>query len=293
MKKIIMFVFVLILVGIGSVLALNCPPSLPKTFYGTVLYDNEILDGEFVIRALMNEDIIGSGEVSNGEYLIDVSPCFGATGQVSFIINGIEANEIGEFNGEVDWGKSVNLDLTVNEIPPSNDPCGNGVIDLGEECDGTNLAGRDINDCGKGWIGTISCNSNCEIDYSNCTAPYCGDGTCNNDESCSSCSADCGACSSGGGGSGGGGGGGGGSSGGSSSSSFSTTSISSSDSTNNENNDNKEIVKLSDTSQNNLESFFSKITGAVVGSGRIKFIIPLVFVVLIVVIGVGVYVKRK
>jgi hypothetical protein len=36
---------------------------------------------------------------------------------------------------------------------------------------------------------------------------YCGDGSCNNGESCSSCAADCGSCSSGGGGGGGGGGG--------------------------------------------------------------------------------------
>ncbi|MBW2999716.1 Ig-like domain-containing protein, partial [Candidatus Woesearchaeota archaeon] len=42
------------------------------------------------------------------------------------------------------------------------------------------------------------------------SALYCGDGRCNNGESCSSCSADCGRCSSGGGGGGGGSGGGGG-----------------------------------------------------------------------------------
>jgi hypothetical protein len=45
--------------------------------------------------------------------------------------------------------------------------------------------------------------------FSVLAAPYCGDGSCNNGETCSSCSADCGSCS--GGGSHGGGGGGGGS----------------------------------------------------------------------------------
>ena len=47
--------------------------------------------------------------------------------------------------------------------------------------------------------------------------PYCGDSSCNNGESCSSCSTDCGACAAGGSGSGSGGGGGGGGGGGSSS----------------------------------------------------------------------------
>lgn len=37
-------------------------------------------------------------------------------------------------------------------------------------------------------------------------APYCGDGSCNNEENCSTCSTDCGQCPSGGGGGGGGGG---------------------------------------------------------------------------------------
>jgi hypothetical protein len=67
----------------------------------------------------------------------------------------------------------------------------------------------------------ISANSECSNTNNNArttfsvvgSAPYCGDGSCNNGETCSSCSSDCGVCTSGGGDGGGssrGGGGGGG-----------------------------------------------------------------------------------
>jgi hypothetical protein len=44
-----------------------------------------------------------------------------------------------------------------------------------------------------------------DIEVTCVNVPYCGDGTCNNGETCSTCSTDCGTCSSGGGGGGGGG----------------------------------------------------------------------------------------
>jgi len=47
-----------------------------------------------------------------------------------------------------------------------------------------------------GAIGTLSCSSDCTFDFSNCSVPSCGDGTCSATEDCSNCVADC-ACSSG------------------------------------------------------------------------------------------------
>ncbi len=66
------------------------------------------------------------------------------------------------------------------------------------------------------YCGDGSCQSNencstCEADCGSCpSVSSCGDGNCDGDESCSSCPEDCGACSSDSGSSGGGGGGGGG-----------------------------------------------------------------------------------
>ncbi len=57
---------------------------------------------------------------------------------------------------------------------PGMPECGNGVIDPGEECDDGNTVATD----------------NC-VDCRNAT---CGDRTCNGDENCQSCEADCGAC---------------------------------------------------------------------------------------------------
>lgn len=209
MKKIILAIFLLLMLSV-FVSAANCPPSVPKTYYGGVSYNNAILTGNFEIRANIGSstgDNVGIGSVSNGKYTIDISPCSGTTGTVYFFINNVTANPNGAYSGMNDWGREVNLSLTIDSNPPSKSPCGNIVVDAGEECDGTNLAGRNINACGTGWTGTIFCNNNCLIDYSNCTAnlPFCGDAVCNNGETCSSCAVDCGACpsgsSSGGGGS--------------------------------------------------------------------------------------------
>ncbi len=52
--------------------------------------------------------------------------------------------------------------------------CGNGVVDLGEQCDGANLAGRS---CGtEGFSGgTLGCNPDCTLDTAQCGE--CNDGT--------------------------------------------------------------------------------------------------------------------
>ena len=47
--------------------------------------------------------------------------------------------------------------------------CGNGVIDSGEECDGSNLAGQTCSSRGFSG-GSLSCNSNCTINTSQCTS---------------------------------------------------------------------------------------------------------------------------
>jgi|GEM_PF-2342658 len=75
--------------------------------------------------------------------------------------------------------------------------CGDGVKDLGEVCDGNNLGGESCTTQGFD-SGTLSCSTDCfSFDTSLCrmTPPpaesSCGDGTCNSDETVSSCPEDC------------------------------------------------------------------------------------------------------
>jgi hypothetical protein len=210
------FIFPLIILSLfflaGFVMAAgNCAPvGPPKLYSGDIYVNGTLLSGTYTINAMMSGVKVGSTNVVNGKYYrLPISPCANVVGDIIFSINGVEANEKGSYSGsQDDWGGEVNvLNLNLNILPPSNNPCGNGLINPGEECDGTNLAGRNITSCGQGFVGTISCGLTCEINYANCTQiKYCGDGTCNNGETCSTCSQDCGACSTGGntGGSGGG-----------------------------------------------------------------------------------------
>ena len=258
------------------VLATNCPPSLPKTYQGVVFYDDDLLPGVFEIRAVMGIDTVGIGEVSEGNYDVDISPCMGTTGVVYFYINGIETNEEGSYNGMDDWGKIEDLDLTVDVMPPESLTCGNppNVIDPGEECDGTNLAGRSVDDCSTGWTGTISCTSTCEIDYSNCTF-----GTDDSDDTPTDNSDDDDSSS--------GGGGGGGSSGGTATviatSEDGLTTIATIDDTQNE------IIGLSE----NQQPTGSGITGGVIGFVKSGVGMGFIFAVLVLIVGIGVMAFRK
>lgn len=68
--------------------------------------------------------------------------------------------------------------------------CGNGTIDAGEQCDGTNLNGQTCQSQGYGG-GTLACNSGCTFNTSGCTALCQPTGTsCTSNTQC--CSGSCG-----------------------------------------------------------------------------------------------------
>ena len=94
MKKVIMFAALLLLCS-SFVIAANCPPSYPKLYFGQVLYEGEVVSGNYEIRAVMDDVVVGIGDVIVGDYEIDVSPCAGTTGVVRFYINGIATEEDG------------------------------------------------------------------------------------------------------------------------------------------------------------------------------------------------------
>jgi len=55
--------------------------------------------------------------------------------------------------------------------------CGNGVIDPGEDCDGSAVGGETCVSLGQDFVsGTLACDGSCGFDTSGCVAPYCGDG---------------------------------------------------------------------------------------------------------------------
>ncbi len=64
------------------------------------------------------------------------------------------------------------------------DPCGNGTVDPGEECDGTDVGGQDCGSLGLGG-GDVSCMDTCFFDTSACTnMPECGNGVPETGEMC-------------------------------------------------------------------------------------------------------------
>lgn len=70
--------------------------------------------------------------------------------------------------------------------------CGNGILEAGEECDGTDLGGASCGAVGCA-SGSPTCTASCTLDYSSCSS--CGacdfDGLCEVGEDCNNCASDC------------------------------------------------------------------------------------------------------
>ncbi len=85
--------------------------------------------------------------------------------------------------GDLTIGDTTEAGTTDSETTGPVVLCGNGMIDLNEECDGNNLAGADCPSLGFTG-GTLQCGADCLFDKSMCTSPSCGDGNVDAAEEC-------------------------------------------------------------------------------------------------------------
>jgi hypothetical protein len=305
-NKIVILTLINIFIILGVIFA---SPSLPHTFTGDIIYlddPNMSLQGYKISASIPGWEIGIIGEVdANNSYEILVDPQ-GHSGLITFYIGGAEAIPTEGY----EWGGYSELDLTIEDMP-INSLCGNNIQETGEQCDSEDLSiGTCENVLGiPGSTGTLSCTDSCTFAYSNCSAPYCGDGTCNNGETCTTCSGDCGACpSSGGGGSSGGGSSGGGSSGGSSSVGSSSTIANNSvnsttQNTTFESSENSENTNLETEEEEKIISkimgamkitgSMKKITGAVIGNTKTKIGIGIIIAIIILIIGTKIILHKK
>ena len=63
-------------------------------------------------------------------------------------------------------------------------PCGNGVLDVCEECDGNDSVTIGCNDLYPGQAGTVTCSDTCTFVDTDCHEPVCGDGVIEGNEVC-------------------------------------------------------------------------------------------------------------
>ncbi|MFZ5559877.1 MAG: hypothetical protein ACOZAL_03760 [Patescibacteria group bacterium] len=101
----------------------------------------------------------------------------------------------------------------ISQCQEPSGTCSTGISDISHTCNKTQCGGCETDaDCDDQNQNTSdTCNlTTCQCEYSEIPPqPYCGDGTCQGEETCSNCSQDCGICPVGGNGGGGGGGSGG------------------------------------------------------------------------------------
>jgi len=94
--------------------------------------------------------------------------------------------------GEVDSGEGGEAESGGHEADSGEEeqqPCGNRIIDDGEECDGTEFGEASCQSLGLP-DGKLSCTDDCKLDTSGCAV--CGDGICSDGETAVDCPQDCG-----------------------------------------------------------------------------------------------------
>lgn len=91
--------------------------------------------------------------------------------------------ESGEAEAETDAPGDGDPTDDESESPTDGDSCGDGILDPGEECDGSDL---DSMDCvALGFLkGELTCGATCSFDTAGCLDAVCGDGIIEGSEEC-------------------------------------------------------------------------------------------------------------
>ncbi|MCD6497432.1 MAG: Ig-like domain-containing protein [Deltaproteobacteria bacterium] len=130
-----------------------------------------------------SDDDSSSGQVCGNDKIEGTEQCDGTD------LGGKNCTDVGSFTGgQLGCTQYCTYD-TSNCTGGAN--CGNGTVDAGEDCDGTNLDSKTCADAGKFVGGTLSCNANCHFDTSLCQAgENCGNGLVDQGEECDSTNLD-------------------------------------------------------------------------------------------------------
>jgi len=280
MKKVMGILFVLI-----TLISFVSAQSYPEGFNGKIIVSDGSDPSGKILVGYVNGVATGSATVkSDGSF--DIVVIYNTTEKelVEFYIGTIKAKETSTFSSF----DVITKNLTFSEIEGVAS-CGNGVCLTNEcsicpiDCKASDCLGNGVCDS---LIGETCANA--PDDCGVCL--YCGDGTCNNGETCSTCSTDCGSCSSSKKSSGGGGGS-------SSTSSISTSSTSATNSTSEESENNSELSDLSIEALNEKDAKSGSglgITGSsIFGFAKSGFGIGAIIVLIALSLTIGVIAIKK
>lgn len=110
------------------------------------------------------------------------SPAIGS----ALVIQGASSLDYNNFNRGSTWDIGA---LQYGSVPggsTSTPVCGNGVIETGEQCDGSALNGQTCTSQGFSGGGALACTNACTFDTTNCKKTLCGNGTIDSGEQCDS-----------------------------------------------------------------------------------------------------------
>ncbi|MBW2996158.1 right-handed parallel beta-helix repeat-containing protein, partial [Candidatus Woesearchaeota archaeon] len=130
------------------------------------------------------------GNLTNGTtYSINITVFVNGTiANNTLLTNYANVTYYNDTGGEL-FDETTETTTVYTYIPPL---CGNSLVNIGETCDGADLSGRVCSDFDDFTAGSLSCDSSCQINTSNCTggtAGVCGDGIINTGETCDNVSA--------------------------------------------------------------------------------------------------------
>lgn len=124
--RVLALLTVIALLLVPTLAIAQAQPGLPCRFMGTVTLNGQTAPDGTVVSAFIGGAQVGSdAQVSNGQYKLDISDRTEGD-VVTFKVDGIDANETGEWA----YGVPTTLDLTAGEdtgVPPGEcEPCEDG-----------------------------------------------------------------------------------------------------------------------------------------------------------------------